>query len=194
MKDERTYRLSILQCFLDNSPLVSRIENSRRRYDPSVVSLVVSWKECDQIIHDLKEQDVVSKFYSKRCLDVDLWYLTRDINLIRGIDRTNISLENIEHKLLFQIVFQSLIDLQIARPCDCKAWRQDLSPDFKSCTENEHICWNDAESYLLSVDPTMESCIGLGDGFISSTVANIKKNRIFKIPFFFQSEFICRPE
>ena len=194
MKDQRAQRLFILQCFLDKSPLVVRGEESSRKYDQSVVSLVVSWKECAQIIHDLRFQDVVSPFYSKKCLDVDLWYLARDINLLRGIDRNDISLQDAEHRILFQIIFQSLVDLQLARPCDFKTWRQDLSPDFKYCTNKEHICWNNAEEYLLSIDPVTEECIGLSEGYIKSMVSRIKKNRIFQIPFFFSSEFICHQE
>lgn len=161
--------------------MVSKKDSDFQKYEPSVVSLVVSWKDSKQILEGLFLQEVVSRSYSKQCLDVDLWFLTRNINLSTGSNKSCPSLKDSEGRLLFQIVLQSLLDLRCGRPCDVNAWKKDESPDFRNCTHDHHICWIYAEEYLHSIDYEMEKFIGLSEGSIEEWIRKIKRDEIFKI-------------
>lgn len=197
MNLQRSQRLAILQCFIDTSPIVacwkdmnspnvdnefySRLSRISGKYDKSVVSLVASWKEPERIISDLVDEGLVTEAYSETCLSVDLWFLLRDKSVSSGFMRNLCTDISVEYKLLFQVILQSLIDLQQGRPCDYRTWRDDVSPDFRNCTQNDHICWKSAEDYLLSISSEMEECVGLNCGCIEDLVTMIKKDRIFKI-------------
>ena len=183
MKEERTHRLFLLQAYLDLSSSCGISRRKSKIYDPSVETLVVSWKDCNDIVKGLRSQDVVSQYYNSSCLNVDLWYLSRDITFNPGKERSAITLSTVESRLLFQIVVQSLLDLRNGRPCDLKCWRKDISPDFETCTESHHICWNSAEQYLTTFQPEAEQYIGLSEGALKDLVCRIKKDKIFDILF-----------
>lgn len=178
----RSYRLNLLQCFLDKSPVLTHTDNLSREYSKETIALVQSWNNAHDVISGLFYQDVVSTYYSKKCLDVDLWYLTRKINFTPGSFHEESSLETDEGKILFRVIVQSLTDLYIGRPCDMDCWKIDDSPDFQRCTESCHICWQDSENYLLNLDSEAEDCIGLSDGHLEHLVKTIKKDGIFLIP------------
>lgn len=174
-KQNRNHRLRILQCFLDNSPFVRRKEDCTVCYDSSVVSLVVSWKDSNDIICGLRDQDVVSHLYNINNLRMDIWYLTRDVAFNPAIQKSTPSLHDTESKLLFQIIFKSLVDLHIGRPCDFKIWKRDLSPDFRFCVQSDHLCYYSAEEYLLGLNGEVEEFIGVSPGTISQLVHVIKR-------------------
>jgi hypothetical protein len=133
----------------------------------------------EEILDRLRVAGVVSKFYSRQCLLVDVWYLEKRTwkNSIRTIEDQKTYLEH----LFLQIVVQSLFDLQCGRPCDIGIWRKDTPPDDRSCRKSEHICYRDAQQFLETVNEEEEVIIGLSSGTISSLVRAIKKDPIFRI-------------
>jgi hypothetical protein len=181
MKENRAHRLNILQCFLDISPSVSRDEECLKCYDPSMKEIVCSWSCTKEVISGLRAQDAVSYYYTESCLLVDFWYLLRDTNFSPGPNRNCPSIVEPEGRLLFQVTFESLLDLHIGRPCDAGMWRKDISPDFKNCTDSIHVCWNSAEKYLLSISSEGEQYMGLSTGSLKSLVHEMKKDKIFSI-------------
>jgi len=184
MKKERSCRLHLLQCFIDSSHLIWKEGECGTGYDPQTEDVVRSWNNVDDILKGLRYQEVISRNYSEKCLLVDLWYLTKSTKFSPGSDRNCSTSIDIAGRALFQITFQSLLDLKSGRPCDLGIWRKDLSPDFDNCTYSYHICWNDAEDYLLHLPTEAESYMGLSNGYLSSIVTEIKKDRIFRIPSF----------
>lgn len=181
MKKERSQRLQILQCFLDNSPYIDRPCQSTRKYHKETVEFVKTLSSFDEIVEGLYYQDVASKFYSRKCLEVDLWSLLKPCNEDLKHFESEIHSTDPEGKALFLITLRSLIDLQSARPCDLGVWIKDVSPDFNYCKETDHICWQSSEDYLLSITPDMEVFMGLSEGRISDLVKRIKKNPMFNI-------------
>lgn len=181
MNINRDHRLNILQCFLDTSNIISGEDKCCRSYENEILTVVSSWSTTNDIIKGLRAQDAISYYYTEKCLKVDLWYLLRDVNFSPGPNRNCPSVTDPEGRLLFQITFQSLLDLHIGRPCDAGAWRIDVSPDFQNCTQNIHRCWNSAEEYLLSLSSEEEQYIGLSTGSIRGLVYEIKKDKIFSI-------------
>ena len=184
MKKERSCRLRLLQCFIDSSPLVWKDNECGNGYDPQTRSVVESWKSSEDIIKGLRYQEVVSRYYTEKCLLVDFWYLTKSTTFSPGSNRNCPTAMDVEGRALFQIAFQSLLDLKSGRPCDLGIWRKDLSPDFDNCTYTYHICWNDAEDYLRHLPTEAESYMGLSNGYLNGLIAEIKKDRIFRIPSF----------
>lgn len=184
MKKERSCRLRLLQCFIDSSPLVWKEDECGNGYDPQTKSVVESWRNVDDILKGLRYQEVISKFYTEKCLLVDFWYLTKTTTFTPGANRNCPTAMDVEGRTLFQIVFQSLLDLKSGRPCDLGIWKKDFSPDFDNCTYSYHICWNDAEDYLHNLPTEAESYMGLSNGYLNGLITEIKKDRIFKIPSF----------
>jgi hypothetical protein len=136
----------------------------------------------EDLIDGLYEQDVTSKLYSKRCLDVDLWFLLKKCGETSRYLETDAHSIDPEGRTLFVVTLRSLIDLQIARPCDKGIWIKDTSPDLKHCINSDHICWQSAEEYLLSVTSDMEKFMGVSEGRIADLVKRIKQDPMFNIP------------
>ena len=137
MGNNRSHRLKFLQCFLYESGLFVG-EYSDDTFSDPMRSVVSEWNTKKDIINGLLYQDVISSFYSIKCLDVDIWYLTR--GQIKNTDGRVTELQEMEQRILFQVILRSLLDIDIGRPCDVSMWRGDQSPDFISCVPTCHIC------------------------------------------------------
>jgi len=173
MIENRSIRLRFLQGYLDRGN-----PNSLSVYDPSIISLVSSWKNNEDIVCGLKSQEVVTSEYTEEYLVMDLWYLDKNKKNLPNIQRNLSSLKEFEQRVLFQVVIQCLIDIYIGRPCDEKLWRSDVSPDFRRCSGSMHLCGKFAEEYLNSLGLELDSYMGLPNGCISGLIREIKRGAI----------------
>lgn len=140
------------------------------------LSRVVDWRG---LIASMQDSCLVSKYYSYRCLYSDLWYIKREsigngAKIIEGCNGSG-------NMLYFQVILRALIDLKSGRPCDLGIWKDDRSPDYKSCEKTEHICFVDAENFLITLGEVEEVFAGLKPGCVADLTKRIKKDPIFKI-------------
>ncbi len=181
MNAKRSQRLRILQCFVDNSKILRIDRSSESKYPKELIDFILTFKNADDVIKGLRSLDVVTRFYSKDCLFMDLWFLLK--TYIKGLEMPEFSTLTVdpEAKALLLITVRALIDLQTARPCDVDIWRIDKSSDCEKCSHQSHICWRNAEEYLLDIDPEKESFMGLTPGTIQGLVTRIKSDKLFDI-------------
>jgi hypothetical protein len=159
-------------------------------FHTDITNFVNCWNSPLDILHDLKDQDLISPFYGSPNLGVDLWYLMRGISPSSGLRRETDCDGEFLRQILFQTILQALLDLDNGRPCDSRLWRRDLSPDYRNCTESEHICCDHAYGYLQSLDPCVDETVGLEEGTIESLAKRIKKDSIN----FMESVFLSTSE
>lgn len=177
-KQKRSVRLNYLHCWLITCKNIPNLAAGDKKFNSEIESFVGCWKSIDDIIADLLDQDLISQFYRKKNISVDLWYLLRGISPSSGLRReTNCEGEFLK-QILFQTILQALLDLDNGRPCDTGTWRRDLSPDYRNCTGSEHVCKDHAYDYLLSLDPCVDEVVGLQEGMILSLTMRIKKDSI----------------
>ena len=74
------------------------------------------------------------------------------------------------------MVIQALLDVHSKRPCDVAIWGTDLSPDSVYCTPTAHVCSQNAERFLKSLDANFEEFIGVSRGCIYDILHRIKKD------------------
>lgn len=137
---------------------------------------LTNWKD---LVEEMIDRGMVSKYYSVRCLKMDVWYIRRSYrsNCVRSFD----GYTGIANSLYFHVILQSLIDLQTGRPCDLGAWKIDQPSDHKYCTMSEHLCYADAEEFLKKVDNEEEKFAGVSPGCVDHLVRTIKRDPIFSI-------------
>lgn len=136
----------------------------------------INWSEAPRV---LQEHNIVSENYTMKNLHVDLWYLKREyVKSYANFEFTN-SYES--SKPLFNIILRALLDLSTGRPCDLGIWKKDLSPDFSCCSEEAHLCHEDAERFLISLSSASENLCGISSGKLRDLAKRIKKDPIFSI-------------
>jgi hypothetical protein len=138
--------------------------------------LMVSWKDVPKALRDA---GIVTVYYTQRCLLMDIWFLKRTYLAPIGKNSSEIDFDHT--KLRFQIILRCLLDMQIGRPCDLNTWKGDMPSDSCRCTNDLHICYEDAERYLMNVCDEEEYECGLPSGKLRDLIKAIKKDPIFSI-------------
>lgn len=145
--------------------------------------LMVSWRD---VPATLRQAGLVSSNYGMRCLLLDIWFLKRKYCSPNFKSSDDVIIDHA--KISFQIVLRGLMDLQSGRPCDLKAWKKDMPSDLQYCTEDSHLCYEDAERYLATIDRETEENCGIPAGKIRDLVKRIKQDPIFQIGSVLNSE------
>lgn len=150
-----------------------KIWNSPELSEDSDDSLTVSrWSSENDLLSGLHELKLVSSRYGLRNLEVDRWFIYRDSG--ESYPLFACSYEDPCASILFRVICQALKDVRTGRPCDLNSWDGDLSPDFRKCTKEEHICGRNAEEYLNQLDG-IESLIRITPEFIRELVNDLKR-------------------
>jgi hypothetical protein len=175
MKEKRDERLYFINCLLQY-----KLGNDVSKLERSIVDIITSWSNFNDVVKSLFDLDKVTKFYSKRNVLVDLWYMTNK-SISNSINLGSMCGKDLTESLLFLTIIQALKDVRTGRPCDFSAWHKDKSPDGLSCTSGEHICYANAEEYLNGVKNSAERVIGIREGCIDDMIKGFKKEPMFSI-------------
>ena len=128
------------------------------------------------VIPDLQELNLISGYYDKHCLAVDVWYLfdRRPIYAHRRYAEMSVIRDPVI-RVFFGIVVQALYDVQVSRPCDAHSWTQDHPPgDGSRCSPTTHLCEENALEFISEMPDVWESILNLSYGTLADLVT--KKN------------------
>jgi hypothetical protein len=125
-----------------------------------VRSLLPLVSDPDELLCKLKCRRLVSRHYTTRNLAVDVWFVSRREE---GVKRPCHVMSDPIRTLWFHIVLMALVDASTARPCDVQAWKGDYPPggEREKCTEGNHVCSEDAISFLRALSDVEWELAGL---------------------------------
>jgi len=131
----------------------------------------------DEIMKRLRQSNVVSGNYSKRCIETDIWFIRHqeDIDISRfGPNGCICGYSGV----WFHVIKEALMDYHSGRPCDVGIWRGDLPPRRSACQPRHHICATQAKEFLMQVaNSDYEVFAGLSPGTIVELLDRIDSER-----------------
>ena len=133
---------------------------------------IIRKDEPNEIIHDLRSFSLVSEYYDRICLAVDVWHLfdKRPVPLQKQFPTPDIITDPFV-RIFFCVVVQAIRDIRSGRPCDSHSWRVDIPPgNGQRCTPSEHFCKNNANVFICETATLWESVLNLGYGTLMEMI------------------------